>query len=80
MFRRIILTALLGIGLTAGLTLTAGAASAHEPVRHVYRGHDVVVVDHGRRHVDPWRRRIHTEHIVRHVGRHRHAIVIHPRR
>lgn len=79
MFRRILLATLLGLGLTAGLTLTAGTASAHEPYRRDYRRHDVVVVDHGRRHVDHWRRGVRTEHVVRHEHRDGRAVVVHHR-
>jgi hypothetical protein len=56
MFRRMILTALLGTGLTAGLTMTPATADAHPPVErfhHRYEGarfhhrFEVVVMRHG---------------------------------
>ena len=56
MFRRIMLTALLGAGLTAGLTMTPTTADAHPPVERLHHRYDrgrvyhrceVIVMRHG---------------------------------
>ncbi|HEV3438014.1 MAG TPA: hypothetical protein VG122_11685 [Gemmata sp.] len=47
MFRRIILTALLGTGLTAGLTMTPATADAHPPIERFHHRFEVVVLRHG---------------------------------
>ncbi len=47
MFRRVILTACLGMGLVGGLTMTPATAAAHPPIEHLGHRFEVVTLRHG---------------------------------
>ena len=47
MFRTTILTAVLGTGLIAGLTLTPATADAHPPIERFHHEFEVVILRHG---------------------------------
>jgi hypothetical protein len=47
MFRRIFLSAIVGLGLVAGLGFSVGTADAHPPLERFHHRYAVIVLRHG---------------------------------